>query len=234
MKIYQSTKKRFLRPKIHPLFCVAIAMFFTICFLFSACTKKICYFDYVSELRSNIFRAQTDEFYLRLFATEKEYPYINDGIKQETSVRTEVYLLAPSGDKTCTISFTVDNKTYGGEMSYDNVKAEYYYSCTLDVSLLSQIDCTIQYGEERLQLCALSVRTETTLSPKAALDKLVQAEQELFTSLTDKYGFAGEIYLRLIHEDFPYYYVGVTGRNGNTVAFLLNAETGNILAKRQS
>ena len=51
--------------------------------------------------------------------------------------------------------------------------------------------------------------------------------------MTDKYGFSGEIYLRLIYEDSPYYYVGVINRNSEVNAFLLNAETGKILAKRK-
>ena len=50
--------------------------------------------------------------------------------------------------------------------------------------------------------------------------------------MTDKYGFSGEIYLRLIYEDSPYYYVGIIERNGTVHAFLINAQTGKILAKR--
>ena len=52
--------------------------------------------------------------------------------------------------------------------------------------------------------------------------------------MTDKYGFTGEIYLRLIYEETAYYYVGIIDRNGNIYAFLVNAQTGKILAKRQS
>ena len=53
-------------------------------------------------------------------------------------------------------------------------------------------------------------------------------------SMTDKYGFTGEIYIRLIYEDAPYYYVGIIDRNGTINAFLLNATSGKILAKRQT
>ncbi len=230
MRNFECTKPRFLLLKKAFLLCLASFLVFA----FSSCQSQIDYFEYVSELRSNIFRVQTEELSLRIFAVEKEYPYATDGVPREKSVRTEIYLTAPSGDKTCSIAFTVNEQEYGGEMSYDNVKAEYYYSCSLDVSALSAIDCTLTYGENVHTLTVPSVKTSGTITPQNALTLLTDTETELFASLTDKYGFAGEIYLRLIFEDSPYYYVGVIDRAGNTTAFLMNAETGKILAKRQS
>ncbi len=199
----------------------------------AGCTQEIVYFDFVSELRSNLFLARTEEFSLRIYSVFKESPYAADGVAQPTAPRFEAYLVAPSGDKRAELYFTVEKKTCGGEMSYDGVKGEYYYGCTLDVSALTAIDCVVTYGEEEIKLTAASVLTKDTLSPKAALNKLYAACSEPFLALTDKYGFAGEIYLRLIYEDFPYYYVGVIDREGNIQAFLLNAETGAILARRQ-
>lgn len=202
--------------------------------LLCACSKNVNYFDYVSELRENIFLAETDGFSLRVYAVAKETPYLSDGAKRETSTRCEVYLVAPSFEKECILTFTIDGEKYGGEMSFDNVKSEYFYSCTLNVAKQKQIDCKITYGEQELSLCAQSVLTEDTISPETALKGLCEAEKELFSSLTDEYGFAGEIYLRLLYEDAPYYYVGVIGRDGKTTAFLLNGKTGKILAKRES
>ena len=213
-------------------FCILFFVVVAICFC--SCKSKLEYFNYVSELRSNIFLAQNEDFSLRIYAVEKENPYAPDGIKKETSHRTEVYLVAPSGEKNCELSFSVDGKNYGGEMSFDNVRAEYYYSCTLDISALTELPCEITYGESQLTLTAHSVKTPSVISPYNLLQTLIQTETELFSSLTDKYGFAGEIYIRLLYEDSPYYYVGVMDRNGNAHAFLINAQTGKILAKRQA
>ena len=233
--------KKFLAEKnalLHTLkrFSIVLAslFFFVLLPFFSSCKKELDYFDYVSELRSNIFLAETETFSLRIYAIQKENPYASDGIPMEKSTRTEVYLVAPSGEKTYELYFTVSEKTYGGEMSFDNVKAEYYFSCSLDVSELLEIPCSIECDGTQTELCAISVKNEATLTPQNALNKLRTAESELFESMTDKYGFSGEIYLRLLYEDFPYYYVGIIDRNGKTNAFLLNAETGKILAKRES
>ena len=208
-------------------------MLFTICLL-SACQKEVRYDDYVSELRSNVFLAEKEEFSLRIYALEKENPYEADGIKKQTSLLTEVYFSAPEGDKDCQLTFTIQNRQFGGDMSYDNVKAEYYYSCTLDISSAKEIPCEIIYGNKTLSFTAKSVLNESDLSAKEILNLLVASEKELFSSMTDKYGFQGEIYIRLIYEDAPYYYIGVIDRNEKVFAFLLNAKTGKILAKRQS
>ena len=197
------------------------------------CKKEIDYLDYVSELRSNILLAEKDGFSLRVYAVKKETPYICNGIPAEISDRAEIYLTAPASDKEYLLSFTVDGKNYGGDLSFDNVKTEYYYACALDLSQAQEIPFTIRYGENELTLTATSVRTEKTLAPKNVLQTLTTEENALFESLTDEYGFAGEIYLRLIYEDFPYYYVGVIDRNGQTNAFLINGETGKIIAKRR-
>ncbi len=228
MNVFLSKNRR-NRLLLFPFCLVLLSLLFL-----SGCHKKLNYFDYVSELRSNIFLAETEDFSLRIYAVEKETPYAMDGVPQETSPRLEAYLVAPSGNQTMNLHFEIDGKTMGGEMSYDNVKCEYFYSCTLDVSALREIPCALTYGEENLALTAISILTEQALAPKVALEKLIQENSELFSSMTDDYGFAGEIYLRLIHEDNAYYYIGVISREGKVNAFLMNAETGKILAKRQN
>ncbi len=222
------TKTLFLHMK--SLLCLALSLLITLCLC--SCKKQTDYFDYVSELRANVFLAETEEYKLRIYSVKKETPYQADGTKKQLSTRTEIFFRPISGDKTCNISFTVKGNALGGEMSYDNVKTEYYFSCGEDTSSLPNIPCQITYGEEKIQLNAMSVLSPNVLTPKNVLNSLIAAEQSLFSSLTDKYGFAGEIYIRLIFEDAPFYYVGVIDKTGKTHAFLLNATSGKVLAKR--
>jgi hypothetical protein len=196
------------------------------------CAKSTDYTPYVSELRSNIFLADTEAFSLRIYAVNKESPYRPDGIPHECTPRVEARLTAPSGTDTYRFFFTYDGEEFGGEMSYDNVKSEYYLSYPLDISDATTLPCRIEWGESSLSLNAPTVKQKDTLSAGEILKKLQTEEGELFTSLTDKYGFAGEIYVRLIYEEAPYYYVGIIDRNGVVHAYLLNAQSGKILAKR--
>ena len=234
MNAFFNEHSSLLRPIKRLVRLLVLLVVLIVCVSLAACKKnEVDYFSYVSELRGNILLASDEDFSLRVYAVEKEYPYFADGIKRDCTTRTEVYLVAPSGDKNCNISFSVDGKEYGGEMSFDNVKSEYYFSCTLDTSRASEINFLIRFGETEKSLTAKTVKTQATLPPEKILLSLSQTETELFSSLTDEYGFAGEIYLRLIFEESPYYYIGVIDRNGNITAFLLHAESGKILAKRQ-
>ncbi|MBQ7369332.1 MAG: hypothetical protein IJW60_06480 [Clostridia bacterium] len=234
MNVFSHSKSLFLHPKkqLRVLCAFLAALFFAL--LLCACQKKTDYFNYVSELRSNILLDGNASFSLRVYATVKESPYSADGVPRECNERAEFWLVAPSGDKECSLSFDVNGKTYGGEMSYDSVKAEYYYAYPLDISAHTQLSCTVVYDGQIQEFNAKTVLSESTLSPENALKCLVAAQAELFTTMTDKYGFAGEIYLRLLYEDSPYYYIGVIDRNGKTNAFLLNATSGKLLAKRES
>ncbi len=228
MKIY-TRKSSFPHPKF-----LLLTLLFLLLLPFASCNKAVEPFDYVSELRGNILLAKTEGFSLRVYAVTKESPYEMDGIKKEASTRLEAYLVAPEGDKTCELTFEFDGKSYGGEMSFDNVKTEYFFSCTLDVSAATELPCRIEYGDSVLELTATTVRTAETLTPQNVLKLLRTSEAELFASLTDKYGFSAEIQIRLIYEDAPYYYVGIVDRSGAVHAFLINANTGKILAKRTS
>ena len=226
-----SMKKNLKNAFLKPLLLLVIFVFLLSLF---ACTKEVNYSEYVSELRSNIFLAETDEFSLRVYSVKKESPYSSDGIVQHCNERTEIYLVAPQGDKSCQISFTINGTVYGGEMSFDNVKAEYYYFCPLNTSALSTLPIEISFGEKRMEFTAKSVLNADTLPPFDVLSLLVNEEKDVFDSLTDKYGFAGEIHIRLIYEDSPYYYLGIIDRSGRITAFLINATSGKILAKRKS
>ena len=196
--------------------------------------KALDYFDYVSELRSNILIAETENYTLKAYAVEKEYPYTPDGIRRDVTKRAEIYFVAPSGEKNCSVSFCVDGNTYGGEAAYDNVKAEYFFSVSADLSNLQSLEFKVEYGEEKLSLTASTVKRESTLTPRQVLEKLRENEPNVFTELTTSDGFVGEIYIRLISENEPYYYIGLIEKSGKIQAYLLNSDTGKILAKRES
>ena len=195
---------------------------------------KLDYFDYVSELRSNVLIAQTENYALRVYAVEKETPYNADGVRREMTTRAEVYFTAPSGDKTTNLTFTINGKTHSGEMSYDNVKEEYFFSVSTDLSKAERLDFHIKHGKEEMTFQAKTIKTASTLSAKTILEKLQENEPSVFQALTDENGFVGEINIRLISDDTPYYYVGLIEKDGKTRAYLLTSDTGRVLAKRQS
>lgn len=217
-----------LKKVLCALFCCSAAL------SFCACSKKsVDLFSYVSELRNNIFVVSNGELSLKIYSFEKESPYLADGIKRETASGTEFHLTAPSGEKVYELSFFVDGKAYGGDMSFDNVKREYFYYVTLDTSALSSLAVTVKDGDTVYELNAVTVKTESLLPARDILKNVAISEKEYFSSHTKKNEFQGEIYIRLIFESEPYYYVGLVDGGGKTLSLLCDGKTGKILAKRE-
>lgn len=220
-------------PKINKAMLCA-ALFGALPFTLSACQREVNPFDYVSEYRSNLFLYSSETVSVRAQEVDKEYPYIADGFCGTLTKRLEVFLSPAQGTDGCSLSFFYGGKAYGGEASFDSVKGEYYYSCTVERSDEHSVEMTVTLGDVAQEITLRSVLDSNTLTGKAVLEKLEEAEPNVFLALTDKNGFAGEIYLRLLYEDAPFYYVGVVDRQGNVNAYLLNAQTGKLLAKRSS
>ena len=207
-----------------------IGCIFTLFFSTTACSKQLDYTQYLSENRQNIFIAERENFHLKIYAVDKEYPYCTDGFVGEVTSRVEVYFSIKNGGKTCHISLFHGDATLGGEMSYDSVEGEYFFSCAADLKNETALAVKLTHGEDEFTLTANSVKDESVLSPKQIIEALQTASYETFSALTKGKNFEGEIYMRLIYESAPYYYVGITGRNKKTTAFLLDAAEGKILA----
>ena len=200
--------------------------------LFSGCARTVDYAEYLSERRSNVLLYSGENYHVCIYDVEREYPFSADGYVASPTHRTELFISAPDGTTHCSVEFTAKNQTHRGEASFDSVKRQYYFSCNEDVSSLTELTLKITFGEETYEITALSVRTEKTISPNEALHFVVEADQNLFEEMTENHIFLGEIYVRLLYEGAPYYYVGIVNRSGNITAFLLDGETGAILARR--
>ena len=229
----KSTNKNLFLPRGRVFLVVLLLLCSALSFLLCGCGTKTDYFSYVSEFRNNIFLAETDEVSLRIYSVCKESPYQADGIAHESTARTEVYLLAQEGSQAYTLTIHINGKEYGGELSYDNVKAEYFLSFSLDISAEKELSCVLTCGDKTMPINATSVLLGDTLPAQAILENVRNYAPDLFKNMTDKYGFLGEIYLRLLYEDAPYYYVGVINRDGEIHAFLVNAINGKVLAYRK-
>ncbi|MBO7297662.1 MAG: hypothetical protein J6U60_01290, partial [Clostridia bacterium] len=91
MNAFFNEHSSLLRPikRLARLLVLLVALI--VCVSLASCKKnEVDYFSYVSELRSNILLASDEDFSLRVYAVEKEYPYSTDGIKRECTNRTEV------------------------------------------------------------------------------------------------------------------------------------------------
>ena len=198
----------------------------------SACGQTD-YSAYVSDVRSDVFLAETETFSLRLSCLSRERPYTLDGIPSPKSNLVEI-VLTPASPTSEDVSVIVEGeKEYGGEMTYRAVSDDYYYSQGVESFPSRSVTLRVTYGGEEVSLTATSVKNENTISPEQALDYAVKSEKETVKRLADKNGFQGEFQVRLLRREQNYYFVGITDKTGKTVCLLLNAETGEVLARHE-
>ncbi len=187
------------------------------------------YTRHLSEVRSDLFLAQSEAFTLTLACVSREYPYADDGIACPMTDYVEISLV-PTGDVPQKAEVYTPNG--GGEASFDAVSGEYRYSEGVDAFPQEQIALTVVWGEARHEIVATSVKSEKTVSPQDALSVLVHEEREALGRMERENVFCGEFRIRLLRRDKNYYYAAVL--NGETcIALLLDADTGEVLARRE-
>lgn len=196
------------------------------------CSSTPDYTAYVSEYRAEIYRAETEDFSLVAFFGEREYPYAADGVCAAKSPLMEVYLTAPDNTADYTLSFTIGNATYGGDMSYDSVHARFSYSESVPAVTADGLTFTVVCEGEETVLQAATVKTGKELTMPEIVDKLIEQRPTLFESLTKGNAFDAELCVRLVCNQKCYYFVGVSAAEGWSDYFLLDAESGQICAER--
>lgn len=198
-------------------------------FPLSGCKKKLNYFDYVSELRSDIFSYEDDSLSIKIYCTEKEQPYAADGIKGNMNPLCEAFVTISGSPKDVEIKIGA----FGGDMSYKAVDGCFYLSFTAERFNTDRVDVTLTADGESKEYTALSVLYDGVIDGKKALECVIEHDRERFDSLTQNGTFAGEIFIRLLSDEGCYYYVGVCSRDGKIKAYLLDGEKGKIITTKE-
>ncbi len=204
------------------------------CMSLTACNRPQDLTALVSEYRNNLFLYEDETLSVKAHNIEREYPYVADGYKGEMNCRVELFVSAAEEVKSCEVYFLVGGVQHGGEASYDGVKQQFYFSCAADVADAPSLQVRVLLDETEKELTLRSVKTPDLLPLPELLKTLFSEEEELKKRLTENGGLACELYVRILYEDAPYFYVGVVDRKGTIHAFLLHGKTGEILAKRTS
>ncbi len=199
----------------------------------SACGGGYDYTVHISEARSDIFRAETEEFTVTLSCISREYPYASDGIACPRTDLVEISLVPVAAEIADYSVYLLGEETVGGEASFRNAYGDWFYSESVESFPEGSVSLRIEWGDNVREIAATSVKTEETLTVEEALDAAVGSENELIGRMTRDGVFRGEFYVRLLQRDRTYYYVGIVDENGGTVSLLLDSETGAVLARRE-
>ena len=195
----------------------------------TACNTQINYTQYISEKRSEIYLYKDDTAEITVNCVSREQPYNADGICGNMCDLVEIFVkLTPTPDS---VEISLDG--YSGEMNYEAVNTRFTASYTSPAFKSESIDVVIAADGNEKSYTVLSVLDSGVLSCEQALGCAVEHDRELFTSLTRKRDFAGEIYVRLLYDEGCYYYVGVCDRDKNITAYLLDGGIGKVIATKK-
>ena len=212
--------------------CATLVTTLSLC----ACNPTPDYISYVSELRKDIFVGEKDNFYVVVFSGSKEKPATFDGLKNQTflTLTFKVTQKEDTGSQ-LQIKFKTGEKEYVKALEFNPVKST--LSCEVEVACLPEktLDVAIICGETTTLVSTVSKLKDTTISYSKALDIAVENASEFLQEHTEKGKLNCEIVIRLLCEnDRNFYYVGFVCDQGLKLAFLINGETGEIIAKKQN
>ena len=208
--------------------CAATAVLLT-----AAACAPYDYSDRLSEVRSDLFIAETEDFTLTLACVEREYPYADDGIPCPMTKSVQI-TLAPAGAPADEVTISVGEGATqcGGDASFRTAYGDFYLSQGVDAFPEGSVNVTVTYGGTEHTLAATSVKNEETLSPGEALAKGIAAEKETMERMRKNGVFCGELCVRLLRRDKNYYYFAITDGT-ERISLLLDGETGEVLARRE-
>ena len=197
-----------------------------------AACGKYDYSKHVSDERSDLFIAQTEEFTLTVACVDREYPFNADGVASTRTKTVEVVLAEAELSGAEYEVYFLEDVPRGGDMSFRSVTGDYFYSRGTERFPEESISLRVVKDGQPQDILATTVKNEHTLTTIEALEKATAAEQESLTRMTVDGVFRGEIHVRLLRRDTNYYYVGFVNEKGGTIALLLDGETGEVLARR--
>lgn len=204
-------------------------------FAFSACSGQTDYFSCVSELRSDVFCGETDNFAVTVYSGFKEKPYCHDGEKGETNLMLTVKLFEKQKiDEQITIKIEYGGESYEKPLDYNPVSRA--LSCDAEVNSLPEkkLNLTVSYGETSVPVELESKLNPDTVSYTVALEKATSKAADFLRENSGAGAFNGEISIRLLCEnERNYYYVGFILKSGLKQAYLIDGKSGEILAEKK-
>lgn len=198
--------------------------------LLPACNKNCNYSEYISENRKEVYFCKEDNFEVKIFFSDRETPYLADGVKGEIATVCEVYYKCENNPNEVTFEF----ENQSGEMNYSSVTDSFYLSFTHQALNASQMETSFTVDGKKSDVVVKNVFEKGTIEWQKALDCVIEYDGEKFNTLTQGKRFLGEVAIRLIYDDGCYYYVSVCDREKQVKAYLVDGKSGRIITEKVS
>ena len=201
----------------------------------SSCKNTIDLTIYISELRLGIYECSGEEFNVSVLVEEREDPFVADGfvgtIKKVLTVKLEPVNRSFDDAK---ISLTFEDYSVSGDFVYSPISGKYVAEIFVDkLPTTASLNGSLKSGDETFNLELKTKVVSGNLGYIEVLKMVGEKEGKIVNELFNNTSVATEINVRLISEkNKNYYYVGFTSKGGKIYAYLVDAKTGEILAKK--
>lgn len=200
-----------------------------------SCKSENPLYSAVSELRSNLYSGNSENYKLEACYGFKETPYSND-----TKVCEKVYALIfrlfdkETDGAAYSIAIIHDGKNYSADFKLNPVTHTVTARIEIENFNEKQFIATLKKAQENEQITFKSIVPEKTMNYRAALDCLSKEQTALIERYTDENGnFNAEIHARIVvKNDHPYWYIGIVGSD-SLKALLIDGIDGKTLAMRE-
>ena len=202
---------------------------------FTSCKNAVSLDLYLSEIRSAVYYGKFDNYSLSVYVEEKETPYLSDGfvgeMKKYVTVRVEDYRLALN-DATVTVIF--GNTECFGKFNYSPLDGKFITEIeTNKLPIANEITIKLKSNGEEEVFTLEKLSVSGAINYQTALDKVSYYKEKEIKKMLSSKGATIETRVRILNEDKSvYYFVSVTDQKGETIAFLVDGATGEILAEK--
>ena len=212
-------------------------------FCLTACGKKsINLNDFLIEERNNLFTAQDELYTVTLSSGLREENYALDGIvnnKIDFAILTIVRNNSnPLSNDTYTYKVIVNDQTYTGDMERSSSDNSYSADLMINIPADATVNAEIKFTGYTFNQAMENTSNSFTVDKAKAIEIAnSELKTELENLLADK-NTKIEVVMKLL-KDFSnselktyYWYVGIISTNGETLGLLIDANSGNIIAKK--
>ena len=218
--------RKFLSSILMVVFACSLACFYL------GCERSSWLLPYVSELKKDIYVGDNQDFNLKAYYGYKENPYVSDG-KVEPHPYTLTFMLLDIKESQTAYSLTIPclndcklqfKKNNSGKL-VSSVEIEDFNQTSFDVKL--------QFSSQIIDVKMSSIVPENCLSLDSVLKKIEAEQSNLINNYVLDSNFNAEIYARVIvKDDKVYWYIAFANKDG-LKAFLVDGESGEVLAIRE-
>lgn len=210
---------------------------------FSACgSTKIDLNDYLIERRNNLFTAEDEMYGVTFSSGTREENYALDGIRnnmQDFAILTLYRLDGNSLAKdTYTYIVTIDGEQFTGYLENSAIDNSYSADLAVNVGDSAVVNVQISFTGYNFNEDLTNVSSTFNVDSKTAISIASNELSEAINDITSDKNVKIEAVMKVLKDSSTseavsyYWYVGVVSTNGDTLGILIDANSGDIVAKK--